>query len=131
MWIKCQNKKIINTDCLSEIDYELEPLKENIQPWDFETEEEFLRKEQELSMNYKNLRVKIYAFRHYVIDGEEYTNSYEILNYENEKIIAKKVFNAVYEEVWESIRRDGKDVDVRYLISLFDENFYENVETKQ
>ena len=98
MWIKCQNKKLINTDYFRE----------------------FIVSTTETT---NGLFVKIAAIREWIFNCETATETYEVLKYENDKETAERVLNGIYEDILHGLKSDKPcAIDINEMILLYEKN---------
>lgn len=95
MWIKCQNKKLINTDYFREFIVST-------------------------TKTTNGLLITIDTIREWICDGEICTETYEILKYENDKETAKRVLNGIYEDILHGLRSKPYVTDINEMILLYE-----------
>ena len=134
MWIKCQNKRMINTDFFREINTATEKAPLNEEEKNAKTEVERIfrdgasigtRIKSYKEEKYSGLRVQIFACKDWCLSQKTYEAKYIILDYTGNKEIAKKILNTAYKHIWKNIGRDGLSIDIEEIIKYFDENFTE------
>lgn len=96
MWIRCQNKKLINTDYFREFIVST-------------------------TKTTNGLLVEIDAIKEWIFDGETATETYEVLKYENDKEIAKRVLNGIYEDILHDLKSDKPcAMDINEMICIYE-----------
>ena len=96
MWIKCQNKKLINTNYFREFIVST-------------------------TKTTNGLLVTIDTVKEWIFDGETATETYEVLKYENDKETAERVLNGIYEDILHGLRSDKPcAIDINEMIRIYE-----------
>ncbi len=96
MWIKCQNKKLINTDYFREFIVSA-------------------------TKTTNGLLVTIDTVKEWIFDGETATETYEVLKYENDKETAERVLNGIYGDILHGLNSDKPcAIDINEMIRIYE-----------